>query len=60
MYYSAVVDDEEHYQIQIGLKNYYPSDTEQEDLIKEINVLVIYPVGNTLKNINISTVLKNT
>lgn len=60
IYYSLTGEDDEHYQIQIGLQNYYPSSTEQEDLIKKIKVTVFYPVGNMIENIDISTVLQNT
>lgn len=60
IYYAMTGEENEHYQIQIGLQNYYPSSTEQEDLIKKIKVTVFYPVGNTIKNIDISTILQNT
>lgn len=60
VYYSAIGEDDVHYQIQIGLMNYYPSSTETEDLVKKIKVVVFYPIGNTQKTIDISRVFKNT
>ena len=58
-YYTCEGNDEEHYQIQIGLsKN--GDETSQQDLAKKIKVTVIYPVGNKEKEIDISTVIENT
>ena len=51
-----------HYKIQVTVSNYYPADIEvqdQNDLVKQITVEVMYPVGNSTKSINISTVLQN-
>ena len=60
-YYLTYGEKDEHYQIQVGVKNYYPQeDTEQQDLIKIIKVRVFYPYGNKVKDINISTVKQNT
>lgn len=62
-YYSFIDENESHYQIQIGLKNCYPENIEEEkkeDLIKKIKVVVYYPVGNKEKNIDISMIIQNT
>lgn len=59
-YYLAIGENDEHYQIQIGIKNYYPSSTENQDLIKQIIVRVFYPAGNNIKNIDIGFVVQNT
>lgn len=59
LYYSCVGEKNEHYVIQVGIKNYYPSETEKEDLIKQINVKVFYPYGSKLKNVEIGTVAEN-
>lgn len=59
IYYSAIGDNGEHYQIQIGIKNYYPSSDENEDLIKQIKVRVFYPYGNIIKNVDIGMVKQN-
>ena len=51
-----------HYKIQVTVSNYYPADIEvqdQNDLVKQITAEVMYPVGNSTKSINISTVLQN-
>lgn len=63
MYYTATGKRNEHYQIQIGLKNYYPSDIEEdkkEDLVKQLKVRVIYPVGKSQKDVDFSMTLQNT
>lgn len=59
MYYSTTGDENEHYQIQVGIKNYYPTETENEDLVKLVKVRVFYPVGDKIKDIDISTVVQN-
>ena len=51
-----------HYKIEVSITNQYPSEiqeSEKRDYVKKITVTVTYPVGNTTKSINISTVLKN-
>lgn len=58
-YLSKIGSKDEHYQIQINLENYYPEDVAQEDLIKKIKVTVIYPIGNTTKTVDISTLITN-
>lgn len=58
-YYSYVDEDDVHYQIQIGIKNYYPSDTENQDLIKQVKVRVFYLIGDKLKDIDIGMVVQN-
>lgn len=59
-YLSKKGSKDEHYQIQIYLENYYPEDVvNKEDLVKKIKVTVIYPIGNTTKTIDISTLIKN-
>jgi hypothetical protein len=42
------------------LQNYYPEGETEQDLIKKIKVVVFYPVGNTLKTVDISTIFENT
>ena len=59
IYYSTTGTKEESYQIQIGLMNYSPEGETEKDLVKRVKVTVIYPVANTTKTINISTVLQN-
>lgn len=59
LYYSSVGEKNEHYVIQVGIKNYYPSESETEDLIKQIRVRVYYPYGNKLKNVEINTIAEN-
>lgn len=59
LYYSCIGEKNEHYVIQVGIKNYYPSETEKEDLIKQINVKVFYPYGSKLKNVEIGMVAEN-
>ena len=51
-----------HYKIEMDITNQYPSEIEESqkmDYVKKITVNVIYPIGNTTKSINISTILKN-
>lgn len=51
-----------HYKIQVTVSNYYPADLEvqeQNDFVKQITVEVMYPLGNSTKSINISTILQN-
>lgn len=48
--------DEVHYKVTINLS--YPFD-EENDLVKQIKVNVEYPIANTTKSIEISTVLKS-
>ncbi len=57
-------DNNVHYKIQVTVSNYYPTDLEEsekenKDFVKQITVTVTYPVGNSTKSIDISTVLKN-
>ncbi len=60
IYYSYLGKDGEHYQIQIGIKNYYPSDTDTQDLIKQVKVRVFYISGDTVKDIDIGMIVQNT
>lgn len=51
-----------HYKIEINVANQYPSgieESEKMDYVKKVTVTVTYPVGNSTKSINISTILKN-
>ena len=59
IYYKTTDQNDKHYQIQIGIKNFYPSEDETEDLIKQIKVRVFYPYGNNVKDINIRMVKQN-
>lgn len=54
--YSYEGQDGEQYKVSIDLS--YPND-EENDLVKQIKVNVEYPIGNTTKTIEISTVLKS-
>ena len=58
-YYQARDENDEHYQIQVGIKNYYPNDNDNEDVIKQIKVRVFYSSGDDIKNVDISMVKKN-
>ena len=61
-YYTFVGTNNEHYRIQVGILNHFPEGEENTDgtgYVKQVKVIVTYPVGNTTKNINISTVVKN-
>ena len=61
-YYTFVGTNNEHYRIQVGILKYFPEEEENIDssgYVKQVKVIVTYPVGNTTKNINISTVVKN-
>lgn len=60
IYYKATGEKGEHYQIQVGIKNYYPSDVDREDYVKQVKVRVFYPYGNNVKDIDISVVKRNT
>jgi len=53
VYYSSIGKNNEHYQIQIGLKKYY-LDGGTEESGKQIKVVVFYPIRNTTKMIDIS------
>ena len=51
-----------HYKIEVDVANQYPSEideSEKMDYVKKVTITVTYPVGNSTKSINISTVLKN-
>ena len=50
----------EHYQIQLGIKNYYPSDIDRQDYVKQVKVRVFYPYGDSVKDIDISIAKTNT
>ena len=55
-------DNNVHYRIEVNITNQYPSEiqeSEKRDYVKKITVTVDYPVGNTTKSINISTILEN-
>lgn len=61
-YYVAKGKQSASYLIQIGLKNYYPADIEeekQEDLIKILTVKVFYAVGDERKSVDFSIILQN-
>lgn len=60
IYYKTTGEKGEHYQIQVGIKNYYPSDVDREDYVKQVKVRVFYPYGNNVKDIDISVVKRNT
>ena len=60
VYYKATGSKDEHYQIQIGIKNYYPSDIDKLDYVKQVKVRVFYPYGNSVKDIDISIAKQNT
>ncbi len=61
-YYTLIGTNNEHYRIQVGILKHVPEGEENIDTagyVKQVKVIVTYPVGNTTKNINISTVVKN-
>ncbi len=63
--YYTYADDENnvHYRIQVGVLKYFPeseTNPSTDGLVKQVKTIVTYPIGNTTKSINISTVLKNT
>ncbi len=58
IYYSTKGSNNESYQIQLGIKNYYPSSSKTEDYVKEIKVRVFYFFGNSVKDIDIGIVVK--
>ena len=58
MYFLKSGKRNEHYQIQVGIKNYYPSEEETNDYIKIVKVRVFYSYANTVKDIDLSTVIK--
>ena len=60
IYYLANGENNEHYQIQVGIKNYYPTEDNTQDLIKQIKVRVFYVTGNDVKDIDIGTTVQNT
>ena len=62
--YYTYADDENnvHYRIQVGVLIYFPeseTNPSTDGLIKQVKAIVTYPIGNTTKSINISTVLQN-
>lgn len=59
-YFSKTGANDEHYQIQLGIKNYYPTEDDTEDLIKQVKVRVFYPHDNKVKDIDVSIVIQNT
>lgn len=60
VYYKTIGENGEHYQIQLGIKNYYPSDTDRQDYVKQVKVRVFYPYGDSVKDIDISIAKTNT
>ncbi len=58
IYYSTNGNKNESYQIQLGIKNYYPSSSQKNDYVKEIKVRVFYFFGNSVKDIDIGIVVK--
>ena len=61
-YYTYADVNNKHYRIQVGVLKYYPDgeeNTEDIDFVKRVKVNVTYPVGNSTKSIDISTVLQN-
>ena len=60
VYYKTIVENGEHYQIQLGIKNYYPSDIDRQDYVKQVKVRVFYPYGDSVKDIDISIAKTNT
>ena len=60
VYYKTIGENGEQYQIQLGIKNYYPSDTDRQDYVKQVKVRVFYPYGDSVKDIDISIAKTNT
>ena len=60
VYFFTKGEKDEHYQIQVGIKNYYPTEDNTQDLIKQIKVRVFYVTGNDVKDIDIGTTVQNT
>ncbi len=60
-YYTTIGTNNEHYRIQIGILKYFPENVVENNdgFVKKVKVIVTYPIGNSTKSINISTVLKN-
>ena len=58
-YYLATGENDEHYQIQLGIKNYYPDSSKTEDLIKQVKVRVFYSNGTRIKDIDIGMEVQN-
>ena len=58
-YYLATGENDEHYQIQLGIKNYYPDSSKTEDLIKQVKVRVFYSNGTRIKDIDIGIEVQN-
>ena len=58
---SCTGQDGEYYKINVDVSNYYPTGTESsEDLVKKVNVIVTYMLGNDEKTVEIATVLQKT
>ena len=61
-YYTYTGENNVHYRIQVGVLKYFPeyeNNTNTEGLVKQVKAIVTYPIGNTTKSIDISTVLQN-
>ena len=61
-YFTTTGKNNEHYRIQVGILKYFPENeenTDTEGYVKQVKVIVTYPVGNTTKSINISTIIQN-
>lgn len=61
-YYTYTDENNVHYRIQVGVLKYFPeseTNPSTDGLVKQVKAIVTYPIGNTTKSINISTVLQN-
>ena len=60
-FFNTTKDNGDIFEIQVGVKNYYPEDNNlpEKDIIKKIKVIVAYSVGSKLEKIELNMPIEN-
>ena len=59
-YYTFIKDNDNRYKIQVSVLKYTPENiSNTDDFVKQVKVIVTYPIENTTNSIDISTVIQN-
>jgi len=59
-YYTFISDKDNRYKIQVSVLKYTPENiSNTDDFVKQVKVIVTYPIENTTNSIDISTVIQN-
>lgn len=59
-YYTFISGNDNRYKIQVSVLKYTPENiSNTDDFVKQVKVIVTYPIENTTNSIDISTVIQN-